>query len=145
MRLDDRKLSALLQRITMSQTPQQEPFADEKAPLVAQNKPDAELGLHTTDGSRNNKRQRSSLRSKILGFACFLSLALLAHRFWPSITSAAFPTHKGLHDVDAMCPQVAAISPSNYASLSDSLDEEYETKEFKLKAYESLGGAVRIP
>lgn len=144
MRLDDRKLSALLQRITMSQTPQQELFADEKAPLVARNKPDAELGWHTTDDSRNNERQRRTLRSKILGLACFLSLALLAHRFWPSLTSAA--TNKGLlTDVDAMCPQVAAISPSNYASLIDSLDEEYETKEFKLKAYESLGGAVRIP
>jgi Gly-Xaa carboxypeptidase len=125
----------------MSPTAQMsEPFADEKAPLVT------ELGWQATDDSRNHKRQRSALRSKILGLACFLSLALLAHRFWPSLTSAAFSTHKGSPvDVNSMCPQVSAISPSSYAPLIDSLDEEYGTEEFKLKAYESLGGAVRIP
>jgi Gly-Xaa carboxypeptidase len=134
----------------MSQTaqiPEQEPFADEKVVQSAHwnSKPDAELGWQATDNSRSHKRQRSAVPSKILGFACFLSLALLVHRFWP-LTYVAFPSHQGLPvDEDTMCPQVSAISPSSYASLIDSLDEEYGTKEFKLKAYESLGGAVRVP
>ncbi|KAG1864846.1 hypothetical protein F4604DRAFT_1882028 [Suillus subluteus] len=118
----------------MGQTAQieREPFADEKAPSTVQNmhwraKADPEL---------------------ILGFACFLGLALLSYHFWPSLTTNAFPTHESqrlLAVADEMCPQVSAITPSSHAPLVDSLDKEYGTKEFKLKAYESLGGAVRIP
>ncbi|KAG1860316.1 hypothetical protein DFJ58DRAFT_779286 [Suillus subalutaceus] len=136
----------------MDQTAQieREPFADEKAPSTVQNmhwraKADPELVWHAT---QNYKRQRSTVRSKILGFACFLGLALLSHHFWPSLTTNAFPTHESqrlLAVADEMCPQVSAITPSSHALLVDSLDKEYGTKEFKLKAYESLGGAVRIP
>ncbi|OJA18441.1 hypothetical protein AZE42_05816, partial [Rhizopogon vesiculosus] len=124
-----------------AQTPEREPFVAHWSA-----KPDTELEWHTISDSQNYRRQRSSLRSKALSFACFLSLALLAHRFWPYLTSAVFSADSRLSvDEDSMCPQVSAISPSNYASLIDSLDEEYGTKEFKLKAYESLGAAVRIP
>ncbi|KAG2125028.1 hypothetical protein DEU56DRAFT_825962 [Suillus clintonianus] len=135
----------------MSQTAQmeREPFADEKAPSLVQNTDcndaDSELIWHTT---QNYKRQCSALRSKILGFACIFSLALLLHCFWPSPTSSDFPTHESqrlLAIEDEMCPQVSAIIPSSHASLIDTLDEEYGTEKFKLKAYESLGGAVRIP
>ena len=150
MHPDDRKLSALLHRITMSKTthiPEQEHFVDEKAPLVAHDarlnsKPDPELGWQAAD---NHRRRGSAMLSRLLGFA-YLNLALLAYHFWPSFTSAVFPSHQGLLvDADTMCPQVSAITPSSHASLVDSLDEEYGSDEFKLKAYESLGAAVRIP
>lgn len=136
----------------MGQTAQieREPFADEKAPSAVQNmhwraKTDPELVCHAT---QNYKRQRSTFRSKILDFACFLGLALFFHHFWPSLTVNAFPTHESQRlfaVADEICPQVSAITPSSHAPLVDTLDEEYGTKEFKLKAYESLGGAVRIP
>lgn len=135
----------------MAQTTQTErgPFADEKAPSTVQNihwtaDADSEFVWHAT---QNYKRRRSALRSKILHFACFLGLVLLSHHFWPYLRTNAFPTHESqkLLAIDDMCPQVSAITPSSHALLIDTLDEEYGTKEFKLRAYESLGGAVRIP
>jgi hypothetical protein len=147
---DSGKLDSL--PIFMGQTAQteREPFADEKAPPTVQNmhqraKADPELVWHTT---QNYKRRSSAFRSKILDFACYLGLGLLFHYFWPCITTSAFPTDQSqrlLAIADEMCPQVSAITPSSFASLIDTLDKEYGTKEFKLKAYESLGGAVRIP
>lgn len=44
-----------------------------------------------------------------------------------------------------VCTQVEAITPSANAELLRELETEFTTKEFKLKAYESLGGAIRIP
>lgn len=43
------------------------------------------------------------------------------------------------------CPQAAPIIPSLHSDLHSDLEKEYATDDFKLKAYESLGGAVRIP
>ncbi|KAG1786028.1 carboxypeptidase S [Suillus plorans] len=136
----------------MGQTTQteREPFSDEKAPSTVQNihwtaNEDPEFVRHAT---QNYKRRRSALRLKILHFACFLGLVLLSHHFWPYLTTSAFPSHESQRLLvidDDMCPQVSAITPSSHTTLIDTLDEEYGTKEFKLKAYESLGGAVRIP
>lgn len=131
--------------------PEQEALADEKAPLVAHSAPldsklDTELGWRAADDGRLDHRRRGNvILSKLLGFA-YLNIALLVYHFWPTLTSAVFPSHKGLLvDVDTMCPQVSAITPLNHAPLLGSLDEEYGSDEFKLKAYESLGAAVRIP
>ncbi|THH20461.1 hypothetical protein EW146_g918 [Bondarzewia mesenterica] len=44
-----------------------------------------------------------------------------------------------------LCPQVDPISPEVHAELADKLDETFRTQEYKLWAYENLGGAVRIP
>lgn len=138
--------------IFMGQTTEteREPFADEKAPSTVQNiywtaNADPEFVWHAT---QNYKRRRSALRSKILHFACFLGLVMLSHHFWPYLATSAFPSHESqrlLAIDDDMCPQVSAITPLSHTTLIDTLDEEYGTKEFKLKAYESLGGAVRIP
>ncbi|KAH7913034.1 hypothetical protein BJ138DRAFT_1146880 [Hygrophoropsis aurantiaca] len=81
------------------------------------------------------------------GVAGLLGLVLLAQHFWPDIASRAFPIRaisKPVVDID-ICPQVSAITPNSHGQLVESLDQEYATDEFKLKAYESLGGAVRIP
>lgn len=43
------------------------------------------------------------------------------------------------------CPQAEGLTPSNNAALLHDLEAEFSGNEFKLKAYESLGGAVRIP
>ncbi|ETW79160.1 Metallo peptidase M20 [Heterobasidion irregulare TC 32-1] len=48
-------------------------------------------------------------------------------------------------DEPTLCPQVDPIAPEIYAVLADALDEELSTEEYRLWAYESLGGAVRIP
>ncbi|KAI8985667.1 carboxypeptidase S [Trametes punicea] len=48
-------------------------------------------------------------------------------------------------DNDATCPQTSAIAPGKNRVFLDVLETEYGTNEFRLKAYESLGGAIRIP
>ena len=45
----------------------------------------------------------------------------------------------------ALCPQDDSISPVKHAQLLENIDELYHTEEFKLNAYESLGGVIRIP
>ncbi|KAH7926427.1 carboxypeptidase S [Leucogyrophana mollusca] len=107
-------------------------------------KGDTELGLQGRDASTPAIQRRSSAR--LWGLVSLLGLVLLVHRLWPgtSIISCAFPGQRGVPVIE-VCPQVSAIAPSSHASLVESLDQEYATEEFKLKAYESLGGAVRIP
>ncbi|CDO72068.1 hypothetical protein BN946_scf184962.g11 [Trametes cinnabarina] len=46
---------------------------------------------------------------------------------------------------DAICPQTSAIAPKKNSAFLNALEAEYNTDEFKLKAYESLGGAIRVP
>ena len=47
--------------------------------------------------------------------------------------------------LDALCPQDDSISPVKHAQFLENIDELYHTEEFKLNAYESLGGVIRIP
>ncbi|KIJ65156.1 hypothetical protein HYDPIDRAFT_39784 [Hydnomerulius pinastri MD-312] len=151
MHSTDRQLCALFRRMMTSSAPKIAP-RDEKLALhddfVAGDsawkaKADLELGGLS---SRQEKPQRNVTRSKLLGLAGLLSLALLAQRFFPVVLLSALPHQsEQLHALDGLCPQVDAIIPTNHAPLLQSLDEEYATTDFKLKAYESLGGAVRIP
>lgn len=53
------------------------------------------------------------------------------------------PTDQPILDIG--CSQVAPIQPSKHESLLQELDKLFHTKEFKLDAYESLGGAIRVP
>ena len=44
-----------------------------------------------------------------------------------------------------LCPQTGVIAPIRNAAFLNALEAEFRTDAFKLKAYESLGGAVRVP
>ncbi|KAI0718091.1 carboxypeptidase S [Cerioporus squamosus] len=46
---------------------------------------------------------------------------------------------------EEICPQATAIVPQKNRAVLDVLEEHYQTKGFKLQAYESLGGAIRVP
>ncbi|KAL1945098.1 hypothetical protein VTO73DRAFT_2718 [Trametes versicolor] len=48
-------------------------------------------------------------------------------------------------DASAVCPQTTAIAPQKNGAFLDTLEAEFATDAFKLKAYESLGGAIRVP
>lgn len=50
----------------------------------------------------------------------------------------------GTHDNNE-CPQAPALAPSLHTDVLTKLEHEYESQRFRLQAYESLGGAVRIP
>ncbi|GBE85034.1 Carboxypeptidase S [Sparassis crispa] len=47
--------------------------------------------------------------------------------------------------LSTVCPQTSPISPFGHSALLAALEEEYATTDFQLEAYESLGGAIRIP
>ncbi|KAI0742034.1 carboxypeptidase S [Daedaleopsis nitida] len=75
-----------------------------------------------------------------LGMALFSFAALL--RLGSNLSLRA----RSLSDSDsAVCPQTGPIAPEQNRVLLDTLEAEYQTEEFRLKAYESLGGAVRVP
>ncbi|EIM86566.1 carboxypeptidase S [Stereum hirsutum FP-91666 SS1] len=46
---------------------------------------------------------------------------------------------------EALCPQADPLSPQKHAAFLAEMDGLYGTEEYKLWAYENLGGAVRIP
>lgn len=46
---------------------------------------------------------------------------------------------------EALCPQAEPLSPQKHAAFLAEMDGLYGTEEYKLWAYENLGGAVRIP
>ena len=46
---------------------------------------------------------------------------------------------------DEVCPQTTGITPQKNSALLAELEATYLSDDFKSKAYESLGGAVRIP
>ena len=80
-----------------------------------------------------------------LRFASILSLFLLVHHFWPFPSLLQGWGGESVICLDDLCPQVEALTPPRHEALLGSLDEEFGSSEFKLKAYKSLGGAVRIP
>ncbi|KAJ8474417.1 hypothetical protein ONZ51_g7230 [Trametes cubensis] len=45
----------------------------------------------------------------------------------------------------AICPQTTALAPVKNSGYLGTLEAEYATEEFRLQAYESLGGAIRVP
>lgn len=46
---------------------------------------------------------------------------------------------------EELCPQAEPLVPSKHKGLWDSVGSSYDSPEFKDKAVEWLGGAVRIP
>ena len=86
------------------------------------------------------------MHQRLLTLAAFLTSALLVQRFWPVIRHSYHGWRsENAVTLDNLCPQVGVFTKPVHEALSASLDEEFNTSEFKLKAYESLGGAVRIP
>lgn len=90
----------------------------------------------------------SKVHLRLLGLAGLFGVVLLVQLIW----SAKF-LHGYYHGwwgetvlaLDNLCPQVKAFTSPKYEALLRSLDKEFDSTEFRLKAYELLGGAVRIP
>ncbi|KAF8449399.1 hypothetical protein L210DRAFT_3388880 [Boletus edulis BED1] len=83
--------------------------------------------------------------SRFLRFAGLVGLVLLVQRFWPLPSLFRGWESASIARLDDLCPQVEGLTPATHEALLQSLDQEFGSTEFKLKAYESLGGAVRIP
>ena len=82
---------------------------------------------------------------RLLKLVGLLSLALLVQRFWHLPGLLHRWERERVVGLDDLCPQVEPLTPIGHEALLASLDKEFSSNEFQLKAYESLGGAVRIP
>ena len=124
-------------------------FSLHEGPALSTDKIDCErLDALAHDGTRPDLSQSSRTYSRLLKLAGFMSLFLFLQWFWhASFLHSCFHgwQSRAVLALDDLCPQVEALVPPKYESLLSSLDDEFGSSEFKLKAYESLGGAVRIP
>lgn len=106
---------------------------------------DAELG-NTASPPRFSLRQRATRTSFWLTLLSGLALYLV-HLFTRGHYFGSFGAGNKFvqEDVDAICPQIGPLSPDVHSALLSTLEALYGTEEFRLKAFESLGGAVRVP
>ncbi|KAI0630735.1 carboxypeptidase S [Trametes polyzona] len=123
-------------------------FSDEKATTDVY----ADLHHHSQPSERPAKLKRN------VGIALCSGLGLVLLCFLgrnPHIRACGTAARESFHELlpaslygaaaGAVCPQTKAIAPQKNGAFLDSLEADYATKEFKLKAYESLGGAIRVP
>ena len=106
------------------------------------NDQDFEQGAVSVDSSLRRRTRRSLVLWALL---LIVGPVLFLFRSY-SLVGTYLPSD-GLRSasIKDACPQAAPISPSLHANLHKDLEQEYATEAFKLKAYEYLGGAVRIP
>ena len=69
---------------------------------------------------------------------------------WPRNHKLSLATqHRGgaipPNETSDLCPQTAALLPVKHADLAKKLDSVYGDENYKLTAYDALGGAVQIP
>ena len=151
----DRKLCALFRRMATS-TSTSQAVCQTHGPLIASkasshddfavsaDKIDCERGALGREFLPRSSQPITTCR-RLLRFAGLLSLVLLVQRIWPLPGLLQGWESENVVGLDDFCPQVEPLTPPGHEALLKSLDEEYGSSEFKLKAYESLGGAVRIP
>ena len=97
-------------------------------------------------GVRKDRRPVKSLCARII-VSLIVATTLFSWIFEPFIQSIRSLTNTDASfDSDvAVCPQASPLKPIGSAELLENLESLYQTKDFRLHAYESLGGVVRIP
>ncbi|KAI5124212.1 hypothetical protein M0805_005062 [Coniferiporia weirii] len=93
-------------------------------------------------------RKNSYFSSPRLIAFILLSVSLLLWVFGINLGAACSRVlvHTSVFDPEPACPQAASIRPSEaHDHLFQNLDTLFATEKYRLHAYESLGGAVRIP
>ena len=102
---------------------------------------EAESGLPQSRTRKTSTRTYFSLALvSALGLSLYYLFARSPH-FGPCGSSVEL-AHGTAEEV---CPQTSAIAPVKNGAFLNALEAEFQTDAFKLKAYESLGGAVRVP
>lgn len=101
------------------------------------------------------ERHAYSLSRYFQGILCLAGvlgiILVYPRRFWPdkstrptaSLQPTSFSVDGGYES--ELCPQAKPLFPSRHRILDERLDEVFANETFKLKAYEALGGAIRIP
>jgi len=83
-------------------------------------------------------------RTKALAVGFCLGLLVIGGFVLRSI-APGFAVSKPHHDPGVLCPQVKPITPTKHSAIWESFVERTATDEYKTRAIEWLGGAVRIP
>ncbi|KAI0831872.1 carboxypeptidase S [Trametes gibbosa] len=115
---------------------------------------DTHLPFNAEQGTRRaeSKRFLAVVLCSALGLSLFYLFARSSH-----LQACGSAARKGIEellpiswlddasDASSVCPQTSAIAPEKNVAFLDTLEAEYGTEAFRLKAYESLGGAIRVP
>lgn len=88
------------------------------------------------------QKSRYSSRLGLMLAAVLISCSTVVWRLWPKEITHGVPVSMSL---EGACPQQLAISPEEHSGLLAGIEKIFKSEDFRLGAYESLGGAVRIP
>ncbi|KAH9933262.1 carboxypeptidase S [Amylocystis lapponica] len=118
-------------------------------PVSEKSGSDAEQAFDSGVGCRRTTRLHhvgNALRVALVFCCLFVFAPALKLDSWVFINSLStlplwFPTEGST----AVCPQTSPIAPFAHSALLTELEQEFNTQEFRLEAYESLGGAIRVP
>ncbi|KAL4252052.1 peptidase M20A family protein [Abortiporus biennis] len=102
----------------------------------------ADLQPFNKSPSRLHKLSRYLLSISILFFLS--GVFLQVSKLYPSQPTLPWTRHLSPKPAD-LCPQVPPITSKLHKQLLNVLEKEYADGTFKKQAYETLGGAVRIP
>ena len=93
---------------------------------------------------QNQKRPSSRLAS-LKWILVLVFASAVCYTFQPATNGIRALWAEPEVDAASLCPQVAALSPTNNTALFETLGQTYKTDAFLHRAVELLGGAVRIP
>jgi Gly-Xaa carboxypeptidase len=106
---------------------------------LATEKVDELPGVHNPRKSTTKHRKAKAIASKIT----LVALAILVSTYFVK-RPLSIPIGALKDDAD-LCPQVDELVPEKNRVIWESLQDTYSTEEFKARAVDWLGGAVRIP
>jgi Gly-Xaa carboxypeptidase len=121
----------------------------------------AQSDLCRLTGKAPRNHQHESVWSRLL-FACsvlicslvffllvlytfFDSASLPLPRLWLTRPCNGLSKSPSLGVNSATCPQWTALHPTKHRGLSEDLDVSYSSEDFKQRAIQALGDAVRVP
>ena len=89
--------------------------------------------------------QQKSNRTKAVRLVILLGLFALAQYFWTSSSTAFNVPPFANKDLQGLCPQAAELTPQKNEKVWKLLNKSFSTGDFKIRAIDWLGGAVRVP
>lgn len=99
--------------------------------------------LHFNSRTKETWIGRRYILSLLLGLCYITSLFIKYDLLRWALSSAMLSEGSGAEEL--ACPQVDPIPPSKHSHLAFELDLQFYSPIYRLHAYESLGGAIRIP
>ena len=106
-------------------------------------KSDSGLSLPSQSPSAHDIRSKSTA-SRAKTVICVALFILSQCLFWKH-TEFDFPSFGAQQSSESLCPQATELFPQKNGKIWQHLAETFSTNDFKRRAVNLLGGAVRIP